>query len=119
MRYRVYYQQDGSCTDEDFCVCYANSETEAVEVFHKYHPDDVVDHVERRTGLYDMSTEGDLESSQTALSKPSVTVTRKLCTSTSCTSRGTEGTNSKVKTAPHCAILLTTHVCLYYCVSCI
>ena len=46
MRYRVYYQQDGSCTNEDFCICYANSETEAVEVFHKYHPDDVVDHVE-------------------------------------------------------------------------
>ena len=59
MRYRVYYQQDGSCTDEDFCICYANSETEAVEVFHKYHPDDVVDHVERRTGLYDMSKEGE------------------------------------------------------------
>lgn len=60
MRYRVYYQQDGSCTDEDFCICYANSETEAEEVFHKYHPDGVVDHVERRTGLYDMSKEGDL-----------------------------------------------------------
>lgn len=60
MRYRVYYQQDGSCTDEDFCICYANSETEAAEVFHKYHPDGVVDHVERRTGLYDMSKEGDL-----------------------------------------------------------
>lgn len=60
MRYRVYYQQDGSCTDEDFCICYANSETEAVDVFRKYHPDDVVDHVERRTGLDDMSKEGDL-----------------------------------------------------------
>ena len=46
MRYRVYYQQDGSCTDEDFCICYANSEIEAAEVFHKYHPDGVVDHVE-------------------------------------------------------------------------
>lgn len=60
MRYRVYYQQDGYCTDEDFCICYANSETEAVEVFHKYRPDSVVDHVERRTSLYDMSKEGDL-----------------------------------------------------------
>lgn len=46
MRYRVYYQQDGSCTNEDFCICWANSETEAAEVFRKYHPDDVIDHIE-------------------------------------------------------------------------
>lgn len=46
MRYRVYYQQEGSCTEEDFCICYADSEIEAADVFRKYHPDGVIDHVE-------------------------------------------------------------------------
>lgn len=50
MRYRVYYQQDGSCTEEDFTLCYANSKSEAAEVFLKYHPDGVVDHVESVEG---------------------------------------------------------------------
>lgn len=60
MRYRVYYQQDGSCTEEDFYICYADSEAEAIKVFLKYHPDGVVDHVTRSPELHDMSYEEDL-----------------------------------------------------------
>lgn len=62
MRYRVYYQQDGSCTNEDFCICWANSETEAAEAFRKYHPDTVIDHVElqeRDTRLRDLAGKED------------------------------------------------------------
>ncbi len=46
MRYRVFYQQDGACTDEDFCIYYADSEAEAIQVFHRYHPHSVIDHIE-------------------------------------------------------------------------
>ena len=59
MRYRVYYLQDGGCTEEDFCICYADSEAEAEEVFRKYHPDTPVARVEKITGLRELAADMD------------------------------------------------------------
>lgn len=59
MRYRVYYQQDGACTEEDFCICYADSEAEAEEVFSKYHPETPISRVEKITSLRDLAANMD------------------------------------------------------------
>ena len=61
MRYKVLYEQEGSCTEDDYCICYGKNKAEAEEAFHRYHPDDIVRRVERFTGLKEMSQEGDLK----------------------------------------------------------
>lgn len=59
MRYRVYYQQDGACTEEDFCICYAVSEEDAAEVFRMYHPGTPISHIEEITSLQDLADDAD------------------------------------------------------------